>query len=268
MARKRRARNSGNGSQVLIVIGLVLAIAAFAAGVSYLYMNRSPAPDKLTLCPASGPVGQVVVLVDTTDPYKFIQREAFNQALEDIVGQQVREGELLTVYALGEDFTKTAAPLFEKCNPGTDAGKSEMTANLKRIRDRYNSEFQDPLLALEDVLLVEEPAKYSPVFEMLQLVSINGFRGTQVEGPKTLIVFSDMLPNTADFSMFKGIPEYEQFDKTTYGQRSKTDFKGVRVELNYLMNYPQLQTRKQLGFWEQYFEKAGGRIVKVRTMEG
>jgi len=42
----------------------------------------------------------------------------------------------------------------------------------------------------------------------------------------------------------------------------------VEVELHYLMNAPQLQTKRNLKFWEDYFNKAGARIVAVRPLEG
>ncbi|MOA14337.1 hypothetical protein D3C78_1344340 [compost metagenome] len=114
----------------------------------------------------------------------------------------------------------------------------------------------------------DQPADKSPIFEMIQLVAINSFRANNVQGPKTLIVYSDMLANTPDFSMFSGLPEFDSFAESPYGQRSQTRLDGVRVELNYLMKYPKLQNRKQLAFWERYFERAGARLVAVTPVEG
>jgi len=34
------------------------------------------------------------------------------------------------------------------------------------------------------------------------------------------------------------------------------------------MNTPQLQTQRQLKFWEEWFAAAGARIVAVQPMEG
>jgi hypothetical protein len=48
----------------------------------------------------------------------------------------------------------------------------------------------------------------------------------------------------------------------------KTDLSGVEVELHQVLNYPKLQTPRQLAFWEKFFEKIGARIVSVRPMEG
>ena len=68
--------------------------------------------------------------------------------------------------------------------------------------------------------------------------------------------------------MFKGVPEFKSFSATAYGEHSKTDLSGIKVELHYLMKYPKLQTMKQLKFWEDYFENTGARLTRVQTMEG
>lgn len=268
MARKSRAARKKRSNEMLMVMGLGVFLTAVLSGIAYLFMHRTTAPDKLTMCPATGPIGHYVVLVDNTDPYTFIQRQAFVEGLKSLAEDVVPEGYLLTVYALGEDFTENATPILEKCNPGDATLKSEMTSNLKRIQSRFENEFRQPVAKLEDVLMLDKPSDKSPIFEMLQIAAINGFRAKNVHGPKVLIVYSDMLPNTPEFSMFKGLPEFSAFADSTYGKRSLTDMEGVRVELNYLLNYPELQNRKQLGFWEHYFEKAGARIVEVRTLEG
>ncbi|MCY1525802.1 hypothetical protein D9M68_607950 [compost metagenome] len=203
-----------------------------------------------------------------TDPYNFIQRQAFSQGLKSLADTVVPQGYLLTVYALGQDFKENAEPVFEKCNPGTAVGMSELDSNPKRAQARYEREFRGPVTQLDNVLMQDKPADKSPIFEMLQLVAINSFRANNVQGPKTLIVYSDMLANTPDFSMFSGLPEFDSFAESPYGQRSQTRLDGVRVELNYLMKYPKLQNRKQLAFWERYFERAGARLVAVTPVEG
>lgn len=264
---KYTKKNSNVGDWLKIIAAVVVILAAIGVG-GYHFYKQPKSADKVTLCPADGPLGHVVVMVDNTDPYSFIQREAFTQALRSLSDEVVPEGHLLSVFSLGENFENNAKPLFERCNPGTSVGKSEVTENLKRIDHRYQEYFKGPIQNLEDSLLSISSAKYSPIFEMIQLASINGFRSQNIQGPRRLIIFSDMLPNTAEFSMFSGIPDYNIFSKSPYGERIKTDLSGVKVEIQYLMKYPKLQTMKQLHFWESYFEEAGARLTRVSTMEG
>lgn len=267
MARNSKAAKKKRNSEILIILVLLCLLIAGGAGAGYLFMNRSKAPDKVTLCPASGPVGHYIVLVDNTDPYSFIQREAFIQRLQRLA-DEIPEGGLLTVYALGEDFTEHANPVFDRCNPGDTTEKSEVTANLKRIQKRYEKDYRQPLTELAQSLLTNKSGKYSPIFEMLQLVSIKGFKAHNVDGPKQLYVFSDMLANTPGFSMFKTLPSFDSFKRSMYGSKSLTDFSGVEVRLNFLINYHARQNRAQVVFWEQYFEQAGGDLAAVDPIEG
>jgi hypothetical protein len=68
--------------------------------------------------------------------------------------------------------------------------------------------------------------------------------------------------------MYKGSVDYVAFSESDYGKKSQLELPNVEVELHYLMNSPQLQTKRNLKFWEDYFSKAGANIVAVRPLEG
>lgn len=265
MSRYHEYSQSEKSNLIQKISLIFIIIAPLVAG--YLYLSQSKT-DKNTLCPDSGPTGHIVVLIDNTDPYSFIQHEAFTNSLKVLAKETVKKGELLSIYNLNESFEKNAKPIFEKCNPGTPKEESELTSNLKKVETRFNQNFYEPIQSIALSLTSKVPSTQSPIFEMLQLASINSFQKQKTNGEKTLIIFSDMLHNTDEFSMFKPIPEFDEFLKTAYGQRTQTDFQNINVHINYLMNYPKLQTRKQLHFWEKYFEKMGGKITKVTPMEG
>jgi hypothetical protein len=246
---------------------LIVTVAAIAL-VAYTQMSRDPPQDKTTMCPASGPIGHIVLLVDKTDPLNFTQRQAFSVMMKELVETKVPEGHLLSIFVLGEKFEHSALPLIELCNPGSDIGKSELSANLKRLRRQYEERFVLPLAEASKALLADEPAKASPIFEMVQLVGINGFRKHAVKGPKRLILVSDMLHNTTQFSMYSGPVDFELFESTDYAKRTQAELRDVSVELRYLMTSPRLQTRRNQVFWERFFERAGARLVEVRRVEG
>ena len=261
-ARRRHARN--------IAVGVV-ALALFAsvlAGVGYYLWTRDPGVDRQTLCPRSGPLGHIVLLVDKTDPLNFSQKQAFLRLLEELVDQRVAPGWLVSVFVLGEDFREGAKPLVEACNPGSGEGKSELTANIAKLNAQYRQRFREPLLKQADALIATKPSKGSPIIEMLQLVSINGFRRHAVKGPRRLIIVSDMLHKTPQLSMYQAIPDLEPFEASDYGRKMRLELPGVEVEVHQLLNYPKLQNRRLMQFWETYVSRAGARIVSVRPMEG
>jgi hypothetical protein len=263
----RRARQRRTKELILGTLGFVLVLGIIG-GVAYYMASRQAGLDKESLCPASGPAGHYVLLVDKTDPLTFTQKEAFTVTLQQFVVKRIPEGYLLSVFVLGEDFKETAKPLIERCNPGNGQDKSEFTENVRQLKKQYEAGFLEPLLKQSDALLGTQPAKFSPIFEMMQLVAINGFRKHDVKGPRRLVVMSDMLQNTPQFSMYKGPVDYSTFAASPYGQKTQFELRGVDVEIHYLMNSPQLQTKRNLKFWEDYFDKAGARIVAVRPLEG
>jgi hypothetical protein len=244
----------------LVVVCVVAAISAFLA-------TREPPPDSVSLCPAAGPRGHYVILVDKTDPLTFTQKQALTVLLQEVIDRRLPEGYLLSLFALGEDFRDSAAPLVELCNPGSGVGKSELTATLSHLHKRYQEQFLAKITSQLNELETTKPAAHSPIFEMLQLVGLH-IHKRHVTGERRLIVVSDMLANTRQFSMFREIPEFANFQASEYGSRSNADLSGVDVELNYLLFSPKLQTRRQLKFWEDYFGRAGAKIVVVHPLEG
>lgn len=249
----------------------IAAIAFFVsalAGTAYYFYTRDAALDRQTLCPRTGPTGHIVLLVDKTDPLNFSQKQAFLRLLEELVDRRIAPGELVSVFVLGEDFREHAKPLVEVCNPGSGEGKSELTANVEKLNAQFRERFREPLLKQADALISTTPAKNSPILEMLQLAAINGFRKHAVAGPKRLIIVSDMLHKTQQLSMYQGIPDFDAFAATDYGRKMRTELNGAEVELHHVLNYPKLQNRTQLKFWQTFFSRSGARVVAVRPMEG
>jgi hypothetical protein len=261
-AKKRQVRHVLTGTAALLFFVLSVAGAAYYVG------TREPPLDRVTLCPRGGPAGHIVLLVDKTDPLNFTQKQAFLRLLEELVEHGVAPGQLVSVFVLGEDYRHAATPVVEICNPGRGEGKSALTANIPRLSAQFRDRFRQPLLKQAEVLMSATPSPSSPILEMLQLVAINGFRKHGVKGPRRLIIVSDMLHNTARYSMYQGSQDYRAFEASDYGRTMHTDLAHVEVELHYVLHSPRLQTRRQLKFWEDYFSRSGARVVAVNPMEG
>lgn len=260
-AHRRRARWQIAGTAAAATFLLVsLALAGYGLIARETLDPRS--------CPASGPSGHVVLLVDRTDPFTTTQRLAFAELLRELGTHRVAPGELLSVFVLGESVDDAVDPVFERCNPGTGAGASAWTSNPRKLRQRHERTFLQPLATVADQLHAAKPAPSSPIMEMLQRVAINGFRRNGVLGPRQLIVVSDMLQNTSGFSHYRGDVRFERFRDRPYFQRVRVDMHQVRVELRYLMHSPALQTEAHARFWEAYFREMGAALMAVRLLEG
>jgi hypothetical protein len=241
-----------------------LIVALGAAG--YGFIGRESIDSRS--CRSSGPAGHVVLLVDKTDPFTRTQRLAFIDLLREIGATRVAKGELLSVFVLGESVDSAVEPVFERCNPGNAQDASKWNANPERLRRNYEDTFLKPLAGVAAHIEGERPAPVSPIMEMLQLVAINGFRRNDVRGPRRLIVVSDMLQNTAEYSHYRGDVSFERFRARPYFQRVRVDLSEVAIELRYLMHAPAIQNRGHAKFWEDYFRELGASLMAIKLVEG
>jgi hypothetical protein len=266
----RLSRRAKKQQQREIVFGLLIiaAVLVIVGLVGYQLTHRSDGYDPETLCPLSGPKGHYVLLVDKTDPLSFTQKTALQTLFTDFVEHKVPQGNLISVFVVGEDYTLNAKPLVEICNPGTGEDKSELTANLKQLKRQYSKKFLNPLGEQFQAMTSDKSAKFSPILEMLQMVNLESYQRHPMDGERHLLIVSDMLHNTPGLSLYKNIPSIEDFQASNYGRKSYLELKGVDVELYLLVNSPQYQGDELMGFWRTYFESIGAKISKVVPMPG
>ena len=260
--RAKRRREFAYGSLILILIAMIETF------LFYQFTHRSEGFDPETLCPVTGPKGHYVLLVDKTDPMTFTQKTALETLLKDLVERKIPEGYLISVFVMGEDYKEASKPLVEICNPGKGDGKSELTANIKQLKRQYNKKFITPLMQQMQAMVSSQSAKYSPIFEMLQMVSLQSFQRFPMEGERHLLLVSDLLHNTPELSLYKKLPSVEDFESSDYARRTFIELKNVQVDLYLLFNSPQFQTDSLMDFWEAYFEKTGANISSITPMPG
>jgi hypothetical protein len=254
------ASRSGIGTVVIIGAMIFIIVASIFGSVLYLASDQKPS-DPNTLCPAKGPLGHIVLLVDKSDPMKFTQRKGFEVMYSEILRKSVGEGYLLSIYALTDDFKQTAEPIIELCNPGDGTNVSEISGAPILLRRDFEKKYIGPLMARFQDLVSEVPGKASPILEMIQLVSITSFRKRSVQGERRLIIVSDMIHHTPQLSMYQTIPEYEQFTQSDYGRRSISDLGGAKVEIRMLLNSPSVQTPALFDFWRNHIRNSAGSVV-------
>jgi hypothetical protein len=267
---KTKSRSSQNSSIALIVL-MVLSLLGVIGFVVYQLANPPEKSDKKTLCPAKGPLGHLVLLVDKSDPMTFTQRKAFEVLYRQTITAGVPKGHLISVYALGQDFSQTAEPIVELCNPGNASDASDLeqkglTGNPDQIKKAYDEKYLRPLFAVSEKLVSDKAGNASPILEMVQLVGITGFARQNVGGERRLIIVSDMIHNTPQLSHYQGAPQYDAFFSTAYGKKVRADLRGVKVEIRMLMNTPDIQKPELLRFWMGHVQEGGGRIVLHEPM--
>jgi hypothetical protein len=206
--------------------------------------------------------------VDKTDPLNLAQKAAFDLLVTDLVSNKTPPGYLLSIFVLGDDFVAQTKPLVELCNPGDGKGHNELTENIKQLNRQYKDRFLSPIFDQSTQLLSIAPAQESPILEMLQMVSLNSIQKHHVDGPKTLIVLSDLLQNSKQLNMYRGMPAFQEFSNTSYAHKTQINFQGVDIQIHYLQNSPILQVDKLFLFWREYFKASGSKSLDLIALPG
>ncbi|VVO95281.1 hypothetical protein PS903_02495 [Pseudomonas fluorescens] len=265
--KKRKKSSPVVGVMAIFVLLVIVGVVGY---VGYVELTQDK-PDKVTMCPSSGPKGEYVVLIDNTSPFPFTQKAALTHRLQTMVMREVPEGAMVTVFLLGEDFKHNSEPMFEKCNPGQWSDKNKYRSTQKFVEKDFKEKFATPLAEVVRKIPLDVRAKTSPIFEMLQLASMRGFNHKHADGEKRLIIYSDMAANTSEFSMYKNTQlNFKDFSKTEYGQKSiAPDLEDASVTINMMATEPTVTPyAKRAEFWAQYFSANKASLDHVNPMEG
>jgi hypothetical protein len=253
---------------VLLIVLAVVLVGGLLAASRYI-QGRRTAIDNASMCPVDGPTGLIVLLVDTTDSLSAIQEADLKNQLERLK-DRIPEHDAIDIYTVSETKDGLLKPLGARiCNPGNGRDASELTSNPRLIKDRWKKRFSAPLEELFAKMLVVPPAKESPILESIQSVAVTAF-GSLPESTthRTLVIVSDMLQNMPDYSQYRQIGTFQDFEHSAYYQRIKPDLRGVDVELYYIRRDQNIQAAKHILFWQDYFAAAGATLTHVIRLEG
>jgi hypothetical protein len=269
MARiSRRAKNRQRSQWLLGALALLMVIAVIAASLWWWTQRHDQPLNPITMCPESGPLGHQLIVIDTTDPLSLAQKSALDLQVTQLAEQDTPKGYMLSVFALGQDFANDAKPLIELCNPGNSQGHNQLTENIKQLDKRYQKDFLQPIFALTQSLLDTEPAKQSPLLEMMQMVSLNSLQKHHISGPRSMIFVTDLLQNSPQLSMYQDTPDFERFNQTYFANKTRIRFDGVDVKVLVLLHSSTLQKERLYEFWRRYFKAAGANSVQIDLLPG
>jgi hypothetical protein len=267
MARQTKLQKRKTRNNILFSVFFFSVVVAGIASAVWWNLQRKPGLDPVTLCPAQGPSGQRVVLIDRTDPFNLAQKTSLDIFIKNLVND-TPPGHLLSVYVLGDDFQANTKPLFELCNPGDGQDKSELTANLKALKQQYLKHFIEPMSSVSEGMMNAQPAKESPILEMLQLVNLNSIQKQKVNGEVRLYVLSDMLQNSKALTMYGKPVTFDTYAASYASSKLFVDFSQVTVEVHMVNNSPRTLNPLLLDFWKAYFEKAHVKSVSFHALSG
>jgi hypothetical protein len=242
---------------ICLAVFLILVISAFAL--------KEEASDPETFCPKIISAHTVIVL-DKTDSLNDNQQ----RVTADYINQEIDKlgiYEKLSVFMLTGNNYVAPEPIFSKCNPGNGEDANQLYQNPKKIKERFNHLFASPLKKRVKESLSNNIDSQSPILEMIQELSLRNDFNENIR-KRTLIVISDMMHHTPNYSHYKDRIDYKSFSKKAYADEVMANLHSVNVQIVYLLrgNLNRLQGKRHLLFWENYFQAMGADVVGVRNI--
>ncbi len=243
--------------------------------ICFLYMGVCAA-EKLnlkTLCPVSGNKGQVILLIDTTDPLTAVAQERLKELIKGFTDADneyyLQRAHELIVYHLSPEVTNVNKPVSRVCNPGNPKDRTRMDDLLNSSTEakRRWQAFVRRLQALTRRIHEQVLGPKSPLLESIAVVTarhIPTLGVGQKRKPVRLLLFSDMLQNSARLSHYKSLPEMKKFKSLVGYSEMDSDLSGVDVWLFYVRrtDLESVQTPQHYYWWTQAIELFGGQVQK------
>ncbi len=251
---------------------LIVAVAAAVAALGYFWYDRhqrQQAFDAATLCPLQGSPAYVAVVFDKTDAYNKVQQRFLTRYF-DAFKAQLAAGTHVALYVIDDRQRELIAPDFEVCAPRSGDDANALYENPKRIRQRWQERFERPLDKAIAGFMQPGNATYSPIMEILQVVSLSAFPPEAEKAWKKIVIVSDMLQHTPEWSHYRSQMDFAQLKDSAYFQRVRTDLRGAEVEILYVRRdgAEKLQTKRHAYFWADYIEAIGGKVTLIEKIDG
>lgn len=234
--RRRAFRNSREHK--ITVRGVVLGIIGLLmlAGIVFVYVKQSlsaRAIDQATNCPKDRFDSITVVLIDLTDQINPVQAAALKNALRMIRNEVPIFGRL-EIYPLEPVTTSAIKPRFVGCNPGSAQDVDNPWTGNRDLADKHWLEqFANKVDQVISELESIPPQANSPILEGIQSIAVTALGSPlgRTAADKRIVIISDMIHHTSDFSMYRGVPKFNEFKSTQYYQRIRASLREARVDV-------------------------------------
>ncbi|SLN20841.1 hypothetical protein PSM7751_00711 [Pseudooceanicola marinus] len=276
MARRssgRRSRRRGRSAQrgvtgTVLAVGVAILVLS-GIGAAFWWSDqesRARALDTETLCPeATGPVAMTAILLDLTDPMSPAQHAQLLARIEQEISDAAR-GTQFTLGVVSEDSTRWGAtpPL---CKPQDAASANRLTQNEKLIAKRYESRFHEPLQSRLLDMVSATGANRSPIMESLQALVADTPGFVTFEGPRRIILVTDLLQHSDALSFYRG-GTWDSFRASPAFQRLGRTLDGAEIRI-YQVPRPAEGVKDPAvleDFWIRYFERQGAHVPVVNRL--
>jgi hypothetical protein len=250
-------------------IGGVSASVLLVGLIYFSVVSGRKSLDPVTLCPAD-PTSITVLLIDVTDPMNPAQQQDFMNQLAGLKNEIPRYGQL-TVVKVDATSRQLLTPVIIRCNPGTAEDTNSATGNPEKLKRQWEQDFSLPLDAAFDQLTQASGSETSPIMESIQSVNLTALQKPGIrDKPRRLIVVSDLLQNTPETRFYGALPSPKEFLTSPAFLRTRTDLRGIQVELWMLQRADAADTQPRAlpDLWDSMISKQGGYVKRIYNISG
>ncbi len=259
-----KARKDRAGIWLFVALG-VLTLAG-GAYIGYDAVNRVNFDD--LGCPDSGPPSKLVFLIDTSDQISPLQKLELRKRIDGHI-RTAPAYSRVAIYSLVPDEKTHVRKVFDRCKPRDGTAANALTENERLLKKEWTDKFAEPVGVIINDALGPQNSTESPILEALQYVAV----AEENDDPGQfqdleLIIGSDMLQNTAEYSHYRDAQEYSLYEAAPYSVKTALSIPSWTVRLLYIARpgYEALQSRKHVLFWEQFFMGAGAMVQSVNVL--
>lgn len=240
------------GAMVASVFGL-FAVAAF---------NSPPALDSQSACRMDRKdPAHTIILIDQSDPFNPNDLDWVREFVDAEARSLPKYGRLTVVTPnAGDPYSPST--VFSHCSPGSVEDANPIFENPRMIDDTWRDMFYTPLVEEVEATLVDKRQPASPLSEAIYAVSDRAdFQRTH--GQRRIVLVSDLMQHSADFSFYKTGADYEAFKATRLGSElpNMADIEVVaRVVPRQEYDLPLADVK---AFWRAYFNQTGASYGSV-----
>jgi|SRR5882672_2815287 len=255
--------NGGSKDRIgIVLIAVALALIALTATIAENLEGRAQkrAADDVGTTGVPGS-RQWVVLIDVTDPLPGDQVQSLDKRFLRLDRSELRRGEYLSVWSLGNYPEGELRRCFSGRYPGRDA--NILFENPRFIEARCDSLFSSPLARAVIDVLASRPSPRTELLDAFrELTELAQLGGTS--SPARLLLISDLAENTPELSLYGGAVVSDTVWSTSPLRDRLVDLRGVAVEV---LEIPRPSDTFRLRavrrrFWRGYFLACGASAVR------
>lgn len=261
--RKRKISQNDNSKAYILFTITILIVVSF--GLLFISENSNRVQIDDLNCPLDGSQKITAVLIDATDMLSQVQIRYLENRITQLLKKSLQY-QRYEIYFVDPEL-KTIEPVLAICNPGDGKDKSELTANVRRIKKKWDDEFYTTIKDIFASLKNVPESDSSPIIESLKSLSVNAFVGKEAS-TKELIIISDLLQFSPIVSHYtQGYSSDISRNRTLLAEMPYLD--GVEVTFLYISrpNAIEFQTNKHVVFWEKLITQSGGYIADVEFIK-